>query len=285
MGKYKNKTRKYKKYDKNIKNNLRGGQQAQTASGVLSNTIVDAIQATGRFFLSKTARLAGYVPIDEKNMPPPPPGPIEDLVSDLVYELNEQLEIQKRNGNLDKATKETVQILGEVLQNINTEINKPEFVESIKNASVNIGKLSEDIVEATTPSINNIIDDLSASLVRMVSRILRSIIKIIVNTLAAVPGAGAVIGGVNDVTAIIEMITSLIEAAANTIYIFSHGFNTAVIDIEQVLLKRKAANSRSSKNIDNFSNTDNFKPTEPSQPPKNMNGGYRKKRHKKTRRK
>ena len=190
------------------------------------------------------------------NAPPEPPGPIESLVSDLVYELNEQLEIQKRNGNLDKASKETVRILGDALRNINKEINKPEFRKSLKDGSVNVSKLAAEIVEATNPTVNNMIDDLSVSMVKMVSTILKSIIKVMMNTIAAIPGAGAVIGGINGATAVSEMVSSLLEASANAVYIFAHGFNSSAIDIEKIFLKRKASNNRVNKNIDDFSKTD-----------------------------
>jgi hypothetical protein len=142
------------------------------------------------------------------------------------------------------------------LRNINTEINKPEFVKALKEGSVNVSKLAAEIVEATNPAVNNMIDDFSVSMVKMVSTILKSIIKVMMNSIAAIPGAGAVIGGINSATAVSEMTSSLLEAAANTVYIFAHGFNTSAIDIEKIFLKRKASNNRVNKNIDDFSKTD-----------------------------
>jgi hypothetical protein len=268
MGKHNKKTRKHRRYK------LRGGATAtpETAQGIITQTITDAIKETSNFMITKGARLAGYVPKSKINAQPEPPGPIESIVSDLVYELNEQLEIQKRNGNLDKASKETVRILGDALRNINTEINKPEFVKALKEGSVNVSKLAAEIVEATNPAVNNMIDDFSVSMVKMVSTILKSIIKVMMNSIAAIPGAGAVIGGINSATAVSEMASSLLEASANAVYIFAHGFNSSAIDIEKVFLKRKASKNRVNKNIDDFSKTDIAKdekkaPSEPASLP------------------
>ena len=268
MGKHNKKTRKHRRYK------LRGGATAtpETAQGIITQTITDAIKETSNFMITKGARLAGYVPKSKINAQPEPPGPIESIVSDLVYELNEQLEIQKRNGNLDKASKETVRILGDALRNINTEINKPEFVKALKEGSVNVSKLAAEIVEATNPAVNNMIDDFSVSMVKMVSTILKSIIKVMMNSIAAIPGAGAVIGGINSATAVSEMASSLLEASANAVYIFAHGFNSSAIDIEKVFLKRKASKNRVNKNIDDFSKMDIAKdekkaPSEPASLP------------------
>ena len=63
MGKHNKKTRKYKKHRKY---KLRGGATAapnpETAQGIITQTITDAIKETGNFIIKKGARLAGYVP-------------------------------------------------------------------------------------------------------------------------------------------------------------------------------------------------------------------------------
>ena len=240
----------------------------QVASGILSRSAMDL----GMFGLNNTARLMGYIPKDSKGAQ----AIIESignqsengkLGTEVMARLNnvtvcflngvsKVLEASEKSGNLDAAVDRIVCITSNILKKLNEKLNDPKFVKQLMTYTVISSDVASDIVTAAKPSLDNIIDDLTPIMIKLVTEMVNTFVQVSLNSLQALPGLDVFLGLVRDMTSTALAVSSIVHAGTSATSLFSNQFKNTIDNYKKVISEKANQTGKIKQSISDLKNTD-----------------------------
>jgi hypothetical protein len=111
----------------------------------------------------------------------------------LLENVNDVLGSSKVNETVSEAASETAEIGKKLFENINEKFDNPEFKEDAKEALENTAQYSEIALKAMDKPINEAVDKLNEAGTKAFAGVASGSVKVLTDTMAAVPGVGAVV--------------------------------------------------------------------------------------------
>lgn len=284
-------TRKYKRCNSNKtqKRALIIGGDAQSVKPdespsffkTVGTAAKDAILKTTDFVEEKAARFLGFKKInpEEETKLLEPPSEISQKASELASTASNiasgiankanqvgAIVVEELNKNINGPVKETVSTaMGntvdateDVLEAANEKLNNPKFLEDVAEATKNASNTAEIMLEAATPAINQAIDKASEIGTKVASKIGESAVSIALNTVEAIPGAGALVGLARDADKLATAGEAIVEAGAETVTTLADTIKNAEEAIMKKMSETSSVTNRITDNMKKFDQVDNI---------------------------
>lgn len=174
----------------------------------------------------------------------------------FVNKLNNVLEEADKAGEFDVAIEKTKMFMDRVVKGLQSKLNDPDFVASLKKSAENAGDIAEDIVKAAAPQAEHILDELVPIVTKMVTTIIKTMVSITFNTLEDIPGVDIIISLIRDFTAVSLALSSNINSVSMTSRLFNQGYQNTLKNYNKISQSRSNAESRIKASNKEFENTD-----------------------------
>lgn len=181
--------------------------------------------------------------------------------ANIIENVNDILGNENVKENIQQAAENTAEILKDNAEIFNEAINKPEVKEAVEEAINNASDVASVAVKAAEKPFNSAIDVLSQTIPRAAASSLAGVVKVGTDTLAAVPGFGAIIDfgkmvndGTRAISGVVEATSDAVEAGSDLIINTKENFEKGMKLLEKNKQMAEEISNRTNDSIKDFEN-------------------------------
>lgn len=141
----------------------------------------------------------------------------------------------------------------ERMEDIKNLLDKPENKELIKDIAGEISEIGVVALDAAKPFTNDLIKDISDKLGLIANEFGETGVKVALNTLEEIPGAGVVIGSIRSASNIGEAILASTNATAEIVTKTSDTINASLQNFDNLMKEKGDVLARTTESINKFS--------------------------------
>jgi hypothetical protein len=254
--------------------------------GMVTDKVTDFAINTTDYLKTKALRLVGLQPVNSTNNNSQPNETYNNVsnittkasniisnvsndvvsianhgASAIIQNVNDVLKTPQVNQSVTQAGKDTTEIAKKLLDTFNQNANNPEFKQEFMTAANNLADYATITVKAIDKPLNESIDMTNKAGVKAASGLASGAVKVIGDSVAAVPYIGAIVDvgkAVNDGTkaigSTIEAGTEVAQTAASFVTKASDNLNKGLRELEEKKKQGEEIMNRTTDSIHQFQN-------------------------------
>jgi hypothetical protein len=208
----------------------------------------------------------------------------DSKVTDKVVDLSEGVALKTIDGAADilGIDLNNSEKFNEKLEDIKNVLDDPENKELIKDIAGDVSEIGVVALQASKPFVDELITDVSDKLGVIGNEFGETGVKVALNTLEEIPGAGIIVGSIRSASNIGEALLASSNATAEIVTKASDTVNASLQNFDNLLKEKGDVLARTTESINKFSeNMKNMPSTIPSSTLKKSGGSRKHKRFRK----